>query len=308
VDVVLALVAAFLFAVGSVLQQRAGLDEPSTGSSSGLLLRMARRPVWLGGILADALGFVAQAVALSVGRLAVVQPVLVSSVVFALPLGARFTGQRVRALDVAAALLVTGSLVAFLTVADPSGGRDDAPFGDWLIAGAAIGAVVVPLVVLARGRSPAPKAAFLGTATGMLFALSAALTKAVTDQIGEGVLVPLGDWQLYALVVVGYLSMTLNQLALSTGSLAPAVATSMAFDPITSVVLGTTLLQESLHETPLGAAATVLSLAAALAGMALLARSESGPPAAKRPGELARPAQAPSSARSPMRSRVRRRA
>ena len=48
-DVVLALAAALLFALGSVLQQKAGLDEPdaTTGSSSGLLLRMARRPVWL---------------------------------------------------------------------------------------------------------------------------------------------------------------------------------------------------------------------------------------------------------------------
>ena len=45
--------------------------------------------------------------------------------------------------------------------------------------------------------------------------------------------------------------MTLNQLALNTGALAPAVATSMAFDPITSVVLGVTLLDESLHATAL---------------------------------------------------------
>jgi drug/metabolite transporter (DMT)-like permease len=284
VDVVLALVAALLFAVGSVLQQKAGLDEPSEGSSSGLLLRMARRPVWLGGILADALGFVAQAVALSVGRLAVVQPVLVSSVVFALPLGARLTGQRVRPADVGAALLVTLALVGFLTVADPSGGRDNAPFGEWLLAGAAIGALAGPMVLLARRLSPAPQAALLGTATGMLFALSAALTKAVTDQLGQGVLEPLADWELYALIAVGYLSMTLNQLALQTGSLAPAVATSMAFDPITSVVLGTTLLQESLHETTLGAVATALSLAAALVGMAMLARSQSGPPTSKRPG------------------------
>ena len=59
VDVVLALVAALLFALGTVLQQRAGLEAPSEGASSGLLLRMARRPVWLAGIAADGLGFVA---------------------------------------------------------------------------------------------------------------------------------------------------------------------------------------------------------------------------------------------------------
>ena len=108
----LALGAALLFALGSVLQQKAGLDQPeeSEGSSSGLLLRMARHPVWLAGIAADALGFVGQAVALTIGRLAVVQPLLATSMIFALPLGHRLTNQRIRRSDVAAAILVTASL------------------------------------------------------------------------------------------------------------------------------------------------------------------------------------------------------
>jgi len=281
VDVVLALVAALLFALGTVLQQRAGLEAPSEGASSGLLLRMAKRPVWLAGIAADGLGFLAQAAALGIGRLAVVQPLLVASVVFALPLGARLTGQRVRRADVGAAVLVVAALVAFLTIADPSGGRDDAPLGEWLIAGGACVLICVPLVLLGRGRGSAPRrAAALGIATGILFALSAALTKVVVDDLDEGILEIFVSWHLYALLVVGYASMTLNQLALNTGALAPAVATSMAFDPIASVVLGVTLLEESLNTSPLEAVGTALALAAALVGMAILARSQaetSGP-------------------------------
>ncbi len=273
-DIVLALVAALLFALGTVLQQRAGLESPSEGASSGLLLRMARRPVWLAGILADAFGFIAQAAALGIGRLAVVQPLLVASVVFALPLGARLTGQRVRRLDVGAAFLVVAALVAFLAIADPSGGRDDAPLGDWLVAGGACILACVPLFLLGRSGSAPRRAASLGIATGILFALSAALTKVVVDDLGDGILDVFASWHLYALIVVGYASMTLNQLALNTGALAPAVATSMAFDPITSVVLGVTLLGESLNTSPLQAAGTALALAAALAGMAILARSQ----------------------------------
>ncbi len=274
-DIVLALVAALFFAFGTVLQQRAGLEEPSEGASSSLLLRMAKRPVWLAGIAADALGFLAQAVALAIGRLAVVQPLLVSTVVFALPLGARFTGQRIRRTDVAAAALVVGALIAFLTIAEPAGGHDDAPLHQWLIAIGACAAICVPLVLLGRHGTPARRAAMLGTATGVLFALSAALTKVVADEFEDGILEIFVDWHLYALIVVGYASMTLNQLALNTGSLAPAVATSLAFDPITSVVLGVTLLGESLHTTPLEGVGTVLALVAALAGMAILARSQS---------------------------------
>lgn len=274
-DIVLAIAAAVFFAFGTVLQQKAGLEKPSEGSSASLLVQMARRPVWLAGIAADGLGFVCQAVALAIGRLAVVQPLLVSTVVFALPLGARFTGQRIRRIDVGAAFLVVVALIGFLTIADPSGGRDDAPLGEWLIAGGACIAVCVPLALMGRFGSAPRRAAMLGTATGVLFALSAALTKVVADQFDEGIFEIFTHWHLYALIAVGYSSMTFNQLALNTGALAPAVATSLAFDPITSVILGVTLLQESLHTDALQLVGTVIALAAALAGMAILTRSQS---------------------------------
>jgi drug/metabolite transporter (DMT)-like permease len=264
------------------LQQKAGLDRPAEGSG-GLLLRMARRPVWLAGIASDALGFVAQAIALTIGRLSVVQPVLVSSVVFALPLGAKLTGQRVHRIDVVAALMVTAALIAFLAIANPSGGRDDAPVHEWVITGIAIAAVVAPLTFIGMRLRPSRKAAMLGTAAGILFALTAALTKVTADQFEEGVFEIFVHWHLYALVVVGYISMTLNQLALGTGVLAPAIATSIATDPVVSVIIGTTLLQESLHETPFGVVGTVISLLVALGAIAILARSQEGG-AATKPG------------------------
>lgn len=275
-EIALALAAGLLFALGTVLQQKAGLDEPevAAGSSSGLLLRMARRPTWLLGILSDAFGFAAQAVALTIGRIAVVQPLLVSSVVFALPLGAALTGQRVVRRDVLAALAVTAALGVLLVVAVPTGGRDDAPLGAWLIAGAVLGGAAGLLVLASRSAPPAVKAALLGTATGLMFGLSAALTKTVGDQFAAGPLTIFTDWHTYALVAVGYVSLTLNQLALQTGVLAPAVATSMAFDPISSVVLGTTLLQEKVDLSPAGWAASLLALAAAFAGLATLARRQ----------------------------------
>ena len=275
-EIVLALAAALLFALGTVLQQKAGLDEPVEGEASGLLLRMARRPVWLAGIAADSLGFVAQAIALTIGRLAVVQPLLVSSVVFALPLGVRLTGQKVRRIDVAAAVVVTVSLGVFLVVADPSGGRDDAPVGEWLIAGGACLAVSAVLALAARGTRPARKAARLGISCGILFGLSAALTKAVGDQVADAPLEVFADWHLYALIAVGYVSLTISQLSLQTGVLAPAIATSMAFDPITSVLLGVTIMQESLHTSTAGSVAACAALAAALGGLAVLARREEG--------------------------------
>jgi drug/metabolite transporter (DMT)-like permease len=239
---------------------------------------MARRPVWLAGIASDGLGFVAQAAALGIGRLAVVQPLLVASVVFALPLGARISGQRVHRGDVAAAALVVAALVGFLTIASPSGGRSEAPLTNWLIAAIVCAAVSAPMALLGR-RGPAPRrAALLGSATGVLFALSAALTKAVVDELHSGILHVIGSWELYALAGVGYASMTLNQLALNTGALAATIATSAALDPIASVVIGLTLFHESLHATSLQAVGTLTALTVALLGMAVLARSQAHAP------------------------------
>lgn len=281
--VALALGAALLFALGTVLQQKAGLEEPDAmeGSSSGLLLRMARKPVWLAGIAADAVGFVGQAVALTIGRLAVVQPLLATSMVFALPLGHRLTNQRVSRADIGAAVLVTASLIAFLTIANPTGGRDDAPVGEWLVLGAIIVGICIPLTLASLKARPAIKATLLGIVTGILFGLSAALTKSVGDEVADQLFRVFLDWHLYALIVIGYISMTFNQLALTTGVLAPALAAAMALDPITSVVIGTTLMQESLHESPAGIAATVGALAATIVGMAILARTSEGQTATK---------------------------
>jgi drug/metabolite transporter (DMT)-like permease len=276
-EVVLALGSALLFALGTALQQQAGAAAPSTGADASLLLRMARRPVWVAGIAADGVGFVTQAAALGVGRLAVVQPLLITSVVFALPLGMRLTGQRIRRAEMVSAALIVAALAAFVSMGSASGGHQEAPLHAWLLAALVCAAVCTPLVMLARRGPRAQRAALLGAAAGILFALSAALTKAVVDELHAGLLPVLDSWELYALIVVGYISMTLNQLALNTGALAATLAASTALDPVAGVVLGITLFGESLRAGALPAVVTVGSLLGALAAMTVLARAESPP-------------------------------
>ncbi|HEY7151731.1 MAG TPA: DMT family transporter [Solirubrobacterales bacterium] len=276
-EIALAVVSAFFFALGTVLQQRGAVAEPSGASARGvarLLARLARRPVWIGGILADGVGFACQAVALGIGRLVVVQPILATSVVFSLPLGARLTHQRVRRRDVLGAAAATSGLAIFLVVGDPTAGRDDAPFGDWLLALVAIAALSAVLLAAGLRGSPGVKAALLGTASGLLFGLGAALTKATVAQVDEGVLHVLGTWHLYGLLVVGYVGMTLSQMALQTGVLAPAMATFNIVDAVTSVVLGVTLFHEALRDDPLGITLDVAALAVMFAGLIVLAGAE----------------------------------
>jgi drug/metabolite transporter (DMT)-like permease len=273
-DVVLALVAAFLFALGLVLQEKAASTLPSEQVGAGFLVRLARRPVWLLGLAAQGAGFVAQAIALGIGRMVIVQPLLIATIVFALPLGRLIEGRRISRNEWIGATVVTAGLGVLLVVTKTSEGSDDTSFGRWAVVGGAAIGIAIALFAAASGRAPTVRACLLGTASGILFGLSAAFTKTVVSSVDDGVLQIFGEWQLYALVAVSVAAFWLEQAALQTGALAAAVATTMAFDPISSLVFGIVLFDEALHETALGTTLSLLALAAALFGLVVLARAK----------------------------------
>jgi len=274
VDIVLALVAAFLFALGLVLQERAAAALPAEAVGKGFLVRLAHQPIWLLGLGAQGLGFVAQAIALGIGRMVIVQPLLVASIVFALPLGRLLEGRRIRREEWLGAALVTAGLGALLLVSKPAQGSDDASLLSWALIGGATLGLAALLFALARGRAPALRAGLLGAAGGILFGLAAALTKTTVSLLDDGLGAVFGDWHVYALAGISIAAFWLEQAALQTGALAAAVATTMAFDPLSSLVFGIALFDEALHESAVGYALSAVALATALAGLVILARAK----------------------------------
>jgi drug/metabolite transporter (DMT)-like permease len=272
VAVILAFGSAAVFALGTVLQQRVVMGAPEAKeASAGILFRLIQHPVWLAGIAAYGIAFGMQAAALGSGRLVVVQPILATTIVFALPLGVWLSAQRITARDVIAALVVTAGLALFLLLADPSGGREDAPVGEWIVAGAAVIGIATGLLVAGLSRAGALRAALLGTASGLLFGLVSALTKGAVEVLQDDGAEVLLNWHVYALIAVGFAGMTITQLSLQTGILPPAVATSSIFNPAASVVLGLTLFEEQVHHSTGGRIGAALALVAMFAGIAALA-------------------------------------
>ena len=93
---ILALVAAFCFALAATLQQKGalGMGEVSLGSAEVATCSSSKQKWWLARARSrSSAGYVFQAVALDNGQLAVVQPLLVTTIVFALPLGYFLTNQ-----------------------------------------------------------------------------------------------------------------------------------------------------------------------------------------------------------------------
>ncbi len=271
----LALVAAAVFAFGTVLQQRVAMvDANPTGDASPalVLLRLARHPVWLAGIGAYLVGYLLQCAALGEGKLIEVQPMLATSIVFALPLGVWLSHQSIARRDVLAAIVVTVGLGLFLVLSDPGGGRKDAPTAEWLLAGGVILSAAAALALAARGRTGALRAAMLGTAAGLVFGLLSGLTKGAVELLeDEGFPALLGDWHLYAILGLGYVGMTLTQMSLAAGVLPPAVATTSIFNPAVGIVLGLALFDESIHRSAPDSVAAALALLAMFGGVAVLA-------------------------------------
>ena len=178
VTVLLSLLAAVFLAIGIVVRQRATLDVPAEhGVSAVMVLTLIRRPLWWAGTAAAVAGFVFQALALANGSLLLVQPILVSALLFALPLSARLAHRRVTRGEWAWALLLTAALAVFVVLAKPSPGDYEASLGMSAIVAVVCTAAVLACVVVALRSADWRRAVLLAVAVGVLFGVVAVLTK-----------------------------------------------------------------------------------------------------------------------------------
>jgi hypothetical protein len=280
--VAFALLSALSFAVAWVAQQRAAAavpDEEARGIR--LILRLMRRPVWWAGTFGDTAAFALQAVALGFGSLLLVQPLIVTSLLFALPLAARFGGARPTRADLGWAALLAVALGVFMVVGEPTAGVDRAGLRDWAPAGLTILGLLVACVALASVRRGTVRAVLLACATGLAYGAVAALTKGVVDLLGEGVVPLLTAWETYALVVAVVGGTLLQQSAFQAGDLAASLPAVTVGEPVVAAVIGLTVLGERLRVDGPEWALIGLLVAVMVAATVVLARSSarSAPPA-----------------------------
>lgn len=214
-----ALGSALCFAVSSVLQQRGASRAPKgSGLHLSLLANLLARPMWLGGVLAAVGTVTLQALALAAGPLALVQPLLVCALLFALPASVLLEKRRPSVVEWAWALLLIFGLAVFLRAAQPGTGPALPDDGPLLLMGAVAAAVAVSAAAVGRGPGRRHRAVLLGLATGIMYGLTASLIKyTVALARAEGWHLFL-EWPVYALVVVGAVGIVLSQAAYQSSS------------------------------------------------------------------------------------------
>jgi drug/metabolite transporter (DMT)-like permease len=269
----LALGAAFFIAVGDVMHQRTAhdvTDEPV--SHLGLFTRLLRdRQWWLGSIVAG-LGFALQAAALGLGSVLLVQAVLVTSLLFALPISARLTHHRVTRFQWVWAALLAASVAVIVTVGNPTEGHSRASFETWTLVIAVLGPALVACVIGARVFSGPVSAVLLAVVSGALWGLFAVLTKGVVDRLDDGILALLKTPELYAWVVVAIAATAWQQSSFRAGSLTASLPTMTVTEPIVGSVLGVVVLGEALRPGEAGWLTLVVAVAVMVFATAALAR------------------------------------
>jgi drug/metabolite transporter (DMT)-like permease len=271
---VLAVLSAVWFALSAALQQRGQFTLARRGvpvqGAAGLVRQLAV-PVWLLGTLILFLGYATQGAALDRGRLVVVQPLMVTTIVWALPMGHWLTHQQVVPRQVAGAGVVVLGLALFVLVGDPDAGVDTAETSSLVIATLSIAAIAAALLLwLHRQSSPTLRAAVLGVCAGLFYGLSASFAKPVINDLHVSIADAAGAWQTWALLGFGFVAFVIQQLSLATGQLAPAMAAVSVANPAVSVVLGILLFEEKLTRPGWHVVVAFAALFVALAGAVLI--------------------------------------
>ncbi|MDQ2729442.1 MAG: DMT family transporter [Actinomycetota bacterium] len=284
IAVVASLCSAGGYAASSVIQHRTARSTPSgTGLRLGLLGDLARRPAWLIGLCLAAAAFAAHAVALSLGELAVVQPLLIAGLLFALPASVLLDRHRPSLTEWSWALMLVISLALFLTAANPTAGSVPSDT-DRLGLIVAIGTVLAAAVaLLANQLDRDHSATAFGTAAGLTYGLTAALIKQVSQTASHDPFKLLTSWPAYALIAIGACALVLNQAAYQAGPLAASLPPMTMVDPVVAVIIGVLVFDEHLAHTAPAILLETLSAAAVLLATIQVANHASKPSTRYRP-------------------------
>ncbi|MGH9086903.1 MAG: DMT family transporter [Acidimicrobiales bacterium] len=273
--IAIALGSALFLAIGFVLQQHAAAQEPPDERLSfRLLLHLIRRPLWVGGILTMVVGQVLGAIALGMGNLALVEPVLAMNLLFALPLSAVWHKRKLGLREVGGMVALVVGLIAFVVPGNPHGGYPlTPPWPNWVIAGGAIAALVGLLVAKGMRSSVGQQATLLAAAAGTLYGLQDALTERTITQFGHGIVAAFLSWTPYALVVVGAFGLLIAQSAFEEAPLGASLPAITVAEPIVGIALGVGIYHEYLNLGTAELLIEVLGFAAMVVGVFLVARS-----------------------------------
>lgn len=265
-----AIAAGASFAGAGVLQHWVAARTAQPSLSPKLLAALGRQPLWLAGVVLATAGNGFQALALAVTPLALVQPLLVTELIFAIPISARLHRKRLGSREWQGIIAVSVGLAATVWGAAPQGTGSSGTSARWILVGGAL--VLTALVLAATGRRQAgeARASLLAASAALIFALYSTLLAATVATFAAEGLAALATPLPYVMAAASLTGLLLIQSAFQAGPLAVTLPMVDWAQPLVAVLLGITVLGESLNTTPIHLTALLIGAVTALAGILLL--------------------------------------
>ncbi|MFE4668103.1 DMT family transporter [Streptomyces sp. NPDC056716] len=246
--VLFAVLGAMSNAVGTAFQRKAA-STVSRGGGVRLLRALVHRPAWAIGIAGVTGAALFQALALVNGPMALVQPLFILELPFALLVAIPLMHRRLNAQGWWAVAAMVAGLTVLLAAAAPAGTRQQAPMTRWIpVLLLTVGAITAAVLLVRTSTSPLFRAAALATGAAIGNALTAALMKSAAGRFADaGLPAFLTTWQTYGFALTGVASLLLLENALQAGPLAASQPALTIGDASVSLLLGVTLFEESVR-------------------------------------------------------------
>jgi hypothetical protein len=275
----IAALAALGFALSSSLQHHANTAVRHAVGTTNVLGLLIRRPGWVLGQTIALLSFSLHAVALRLGALVLVQPVVVSGIVLAVPARAVLARRRPRWGEWGTVTMTAGGLAVFLVAVDPRHSHLAAPAV--AVSLTAIGALLAGVAALWAGRRHGvPRATGYGLACGILFGLTGGLVKLAAADLGASdgfaghLWALVTGWPTWAVLVAGLSAMVLNQRAYRAAPLSVSMPLLNIVDVLVAIGFGVAVFGEVPAHTAPALACQAFAIVLMAMGLRRLARSQ----------------------------------
>lgn len=242
IAIAFALASALVIAWGTVVRQRI-----AENADRSVMRTAMTSPLWWIGTASAVIAYGLQLIALGFGTLLIVQPILVLSLMFTLPLAAWYQGRRMSSEELIWCSLLTISVGVILVFGRPTGGITSPPLDRWLPSFALGLAAMVSFSVLAQ-RIRTQRALLLGVVCGILYGFVAVLSKAVVDTLMEsGISGLLTSWPFYTLIIAAGSGTVLQQYSFHAGPLKHSLPAMKIIEPLIAFTLGYAVLSEQFQ-------------------------------------------------------------
>lgn len=262
---------AAVFGLSTSLEHREAGQAPS--GSIALVRHLIRQPLWLLGLATSVVALGLYALAIGTGSLGLVQPILISGIVFALPIRAAMEHSVPSRQQLGSAAVTTAGLAMFLLIVSPTSATN-APQGHaallFITAGVPVAAVLARRGLRDSGHR---SGVLLGCAAGIVLGLMAGALKMTVVGIDDPIAL-LRHWPLWVFIALAGWGTLLNQHAYREAPLAVSMPIVNILGPLIGIAFAGLVFGEIPHHSPLQIALELLGLGAIAYGLRGLAETE----------------------------------